>query len=97
MDFEYLINEKCCACGKTLKENGEHVNGVILDKYADWTYPTAKNIITGEKGRALSIVCDQCIEKRAVVKYAIKIEGEKVEYMLINTLEDIPEDRKYLV
>ena len=97
MNFEDLINEKCCSCGKTLKENGECVNGVILERYADWKYPTAGNIITGEKGRALSIVCDQCIEKRAAVKYAIRFKEGKVEYIPIDTLEKVPEDRKHLV
>lgn len=87
MEFEDLINEKCCACGGIIGKHGSHINGVILGRLVQWDYPTAGNIITGEKGRAVAIVCDECLDKRAHVKYAVRFEENKAIYVPVEDLE----------
>lgn len=89
MEFEELINAKCCACGRIIGDHGSHINGVILGRLVQWEYPTAGNIITGEKGRAVAIVCDGCLDKRAHVKYAVRFKGSKVIYIPVDDLEKV--------
>lgn len=90
MDFEDLINENCCACGRIINDHGGHLNCVMLDRLAQWKYPSAGNVITGEKGKAVAIVCDECINKQRHIKYAIHYSDNKVAYVLIHDLEVFP-------
>ena len=90
MEFEELINEKCCACGGIIGKHASHINGVILERFAQWAYPIAGNIITGEKGRAIAIVCDECLDKQKPVKHAVRFEGSKIIYVPVDDLEKVP-------
>jgi len=86
-----LINEKCCACDRIISNHSKHINGVMLDRRAQWEYPIAGNIITGEKGKAVAIVCDECLDKQKPVKYAVRFEESNVIYVPIEDLERISE------
>lgn len=93
MEFDDLINEKCCACGKIIGDHGGHINGVMLNRRAQWKYPVAGNIITGEKGKAVAIICDECFDKQKPVKHAVRFERSKIIYIPIEDLEVVDTDR----
>lgn len=87
VNFEDFFEEKCCACKRIIGKNGKHVNGVILNRLAEWKYPTVGNIVTGEKGKALAIVCDKCLKNNTNIKYAVKFEIKKIVYVPVEKLK----------
>ena len=67
-----LLEIECCACNERIGTNGTLINVIVLDKKAGWKYPVAGNVITGEYGRAIAIICDKCVRERKLPKFAIK-------------------------
>ena len=75
----------------------------MLDKKAKWETPTWGNILVKNSGgRAMSIMCDDCINAHKNPIYAVEwevnedgISGENyytcVQYTKIEELEDVPE------
>jgi hypothetical protein len=55
-------------------------------KKADWEYPTAGNILTGEKGQAVGIICDYCLEHKMPIKFALKLVGDDYIYVPVDSL-----------
>lgn len=95
MDTEEKIKEcvKCCACGESLSTS-RYINTICLDKKATWRYNTWGNVlIPGSEGRAVAIVCDECIEQKREPEYAVEWDNDmtEVRYHLISDLEDVPE------
>ena len=75
---EVLASGKCCACEGILKDS-KHLNMVTLDKIANWEFPTWGNVLAkreeDRKGvRAVAIICDDCVENKTVIKFAIEVE-----------------------
>ncbi|MEM2518630.1 MAG: hypothetical protein QXO49_06730 [Candidatus Bathyarchaeia archaeon] len=93
---ERFIRErvKCCACGGTLK-NSKHINGICLDKLAEWDYPVWNNILVADEHpekRAMAFVCDECLKKKRQPKFAVEWDDhENVKYHPIEDLKDLPE------
>jgi hypothetical protein len=104
---EVMALGKCCACEDPLK-NSKHLNLVTLDKAANWEFPTWGNVSAkreeDRKGvRAVAIICDDCVEHKTVIKFAIDIkvvgndpqESEAItetviRYHDVMTLKDMP-------
>jgi hypothetical protein len=63
-----------------------HLNLIALDKKTDWEYPTAGNILTGEKGQAVCIICDYCLEHKMPIKFALKLVGDDYIYVPVDSL-----------
>ncbi len=90
---------KCGSCGGSLAKG--FINGVMLDKYATWAFPSWGNILARDEDkrqfkRATSFVCDDCINLRKLgrgppIKWAVEIyqedEGYKVRLHDIDGLE----------
>lgn len=52
----------CCSCRKNLAAIGSRfVNFIQTGKAAKWNNPTVGNVITGDAGEAVAIVCDHCL------------------------------------
>ena len=85
---------KCCSCRGSLK-NSKHINGVTLDKLATWKYPIWGNVLSGDRRpRAIGFVCDQCIQVKAPVKYAVEWDPYfhgPIKYHPVSELKDLPE------
>lgn len=65
----------CCSCGKNLSAIGTRfINFIQTGKSATWDNPTIGNVITGDAGEAIAIVCDHCLEQPAgaEVKQAVE-------------------------
>jgi len=104
---EVMALGKCCACEDPLK-NSKHLNLVTLDKAANWEFPTWGNVSAkreeDRKGvRAVAIICDDCVEHKTVIKFAIDVkvvgndpqESEAItetviRYHDVTTLKDMP-------
>lgn len=91
MEESETFKVKCCSCGTPIGQSGSHINIVCLNKRAEWDYPKAGNVLTGESGRAVAIVCDRCISLNKPSKYAVKFNGplaKDVEYIPVENLMD---------
>lgn len=87
-------NIRCCACGQPMS-NSEHVNGICLDKEATWDFPSGNNILVVDKHtekRAAAIICDDCVEKKRKIKYAVGWDQNhsNVKYYPVEQLKDLP-------
>ena len=82
-----------------------HLNLFGLDKLANWEFPTSGNVITGEAGRAVAILCDRCAvhahspsspgtrkhSPRYAVEFTFTAAGEPLAvYHAIDQLPDVP-------
>jgi len=95
---EYVSeNGRCCACEAPMKDS-KHLNLITLDKAANWEFPTWGNVSAkraeDRKGvRAVAIICDDCVENKTLVKFAIEVEivGHEtvIRYHDITTLRDM--------
>jgi hypothetical protein len=85
MDIKEMARRvHCCSCGGKIRR----INLVELDRRAAWKYPTAGNVITGEEGKAVAILCDPCIEHKVTITEAVEFtEGGAVLYHPIESLE----------
>ena len=91
-------NVKCCACGGSLKSS-KFINGICLNKLADWKHPVWGNVLVKDKypePRAISILCDHCIEDKRQPTYAVEWSDDysKVTYHRVEDLKDLPEISK---
>lgn len=98
MDIEDWIREnvKCCACGAKLTTS-KYINGICLDKKATWKNNTWGNVLVeGSSGRAIAFVCDECVKKKVLPKYAVEWNDDQSEarYHPVEDLEDVPEITK---
>lgn len=84
-----MEKKQCCACGGIIKDHGKNVNMVGLDRLATWKYPTMGNVITKERGRAVAIICDICVENKTPIQYAVQIENDDIVYFPVSTLKKI--------
>lgn len=87
-----LLEIECCACDERIGNNGAHINVIMLDKKAEWEFPTAGNIRTGERGMAVAIICDKCVEGRKLPKFAIKFDKSEVIRVPISELKNFEND-----
>jgi len=93
-DWEEFIRKrvKCCACDGTMG-NSEHINMIQLDRKANWKFPTAANILSSDvRPRAMSVVCDKCVNGKCSPKYAIEWNQKtrKIRYHKVDGLENLP-------
>jgi len=86
--LQIRMHVKCCACRKSMM-NSEHINFVLLDKKARWKFPVGGNIFTGESDKAISILCDDCIEAGRKPTYAVEWNNEltQIKYHSVKKLE----------
>jgi hypothetical protein len=67
---------RCCSCLRLLKEAGPtSINLVQLEYLASWEYPVMGNVLQGTTGIACAVVCDECLEAKAPIKFAIEYYG----------------------
>lgn len=93
--LETMIKEniKCCACEGSLKDS-DHLNIVTTSKVAVWRFPSSGNVfIPNAPNQAVAVVCDNCIETKVEVKFAVEAEPgfTNVTYHRLEDLEDEPE------
>jgi len=104
---EVIALGKCCACENPLR-NSKHLNLITLDKAANWEFPTWGNILAKREEdrigvRATAIICDDCVEVKTVIKFAIDVEivghdpqkseaitETVIKYHDVTTLKDMP-------
>ena len=89
-----FATHKCCACGKPVKNTSTgHVNLIQLERKATWKFPSFGNVLLGTSGIAAAIVCDPCLESKAVIKWAIELQGsgkkKTVVYHEVDQLQKI--------
>ena len=92
MDIEEIREHvKCCACGAEMKKS-RYINSICLDKKATWKNNTWGNVLVpGSGGRAVAIVCDECIEQKTGPEFAVEWDDDfEVRYHRITELEDVP-------
>lgn len=77
-------NVRCSACHGKI---GRRVNLMELDRAASWQYPTAGNVLTGEMGKAVAILCDGCAESAKPIVEAVEFRGAAVVY---HPIADLP-------
>ena len=69
---EWIRENVRCACNGSMKKSA-HINMVALGKRAEWKYPIAGNVLIGQPCiEAVAVVCDECIEKKAKIRYAVE-------------------------
>jgi hypothetical protein len=87
-------NIRCCACGQSMFKS-RFINGITLDKLATWDYPVWNNLLVADKHpekRATAIICDDCVEKKRKVKYAVGWDKNysDVKYYPVEQLKHLP-------
>lgn len=96
---EFLKDFPCCACLKVIRENGEYVNHIMMDRMIEdrvvrelnW-YPVWGNFFYFEFKGAMSIICDKCLKENVEIKYVIRVDRENqiVYYYDVNRFKKIP-------
>ena len=87
MDFDTLKAQgECCSCGGAMRDS-LHANLVDMERPAPWQYPTSGNVLTGERGHAVAIVCDRCIDEQRVIERVIEFRGDEVVYHSLADLD----------
>jgi hypothetical protein len=94
MDIEAWIKEtvKCCACEMSMKLS-PHINMIQLGLMAEWKYPAAGNILTGQPCiEAMAIICDDCVKRKAKIRFAVEFEVnlKGVKYHSVEKLQKLP-------
>lgn len=90
-NLELLGTARCGAChGKV-----ERVNLLSLRHLATWRFPTHGNVLTGESGGAVAVVCDACIDHGGAVKEAVEVLDGRIVYHPIDTLAEGPPPQSY--
>jgi hypothetical protein len=83
---ETIVDElrklRCGACGGKI----DRVNLVSVGRPAKWPYPTAGNVMTGEKGEAVAVCCDHCAETGRPVVEVIELDKGQAFYHRIDEL-----------
>ncbi len=79
----------CCACDKTIRSDDVEVAAAVLEKKAKWEYPAWGNVLTGDSGKAIAVLCGACSNAGKEATYAIKKEGEKFTRVPLSELEDV--------
>jgi hypothetical protein len=92
MDTDQIkLKVKCCVSGDSLKDS-KHLNAIQTNYLATWDYPTAGNILTGEKGFAMAFVHDRHITKRGNLKWVVEFQGDEVIYHELSGLVKLEEN-----
>lgn len=80
-DFTDILRDRgaCCCCNETMK-NSKHINLVNTQMPATWDFPRWGNFLTGEKNKAVAVVCDKCIEETLQLKFVIELNEGKIIY-----------------
>ena len=66
-----------------------HINLVTLEYKAEWEYPVSGNVLTGEFGKAVAVVCDTCIdEPNPDIRFAIETRGDECFYHSVAALQE---------
>src|SRR5688572_4557583 len=81
---EIVERVKCCTCGGSLQ--GSCLNLVGTDRAAAWRFPVIGNVLTGERARAASIVCDACLTKPLLNAVEFRGDEQAVVYHALATL-----------
>lgn len=99
LEFDELISAtgKCCICDKLMIESS-FINMVQTQRKVKWKFPRAGNILTGEDGLALAIICDQCFGNGAgkllsPIKFVIEISNDEIIYHPVEELEEVHENQ----
>jgi hypothetical protein len=79
---------RCCACGGPMRRS-PHMNLVCLERKAEWKYPQAGNVLTGEGGQAVAIVCDRCLDDKATIVNAVEFRDGQILYHQVEQLAEI--------
>lgn len=82
-------------CGCCRGKLGRLVNFVELGRRAAWEYPSAGNVITGEFGRAVAVICTKCVRQcrhpgHPPILEAVEFRGDEVVYHPVEELEEVP-------
>ena len=90
--LEMLLKDaKCCACGNPMNIS-THLNVIPLDKKAAWKNPVWDNPLLKPNyqqfPRAVSLLCDECIENSRQAIEVIEVEGKEIRYHKVSDLED---------
>jgi hypothetical protein len=78
----------CCACDEVIKGDDSDTSAVILEKKVKWEYPKWGDILTGEGGKAIAVLCGTCANAGKTPLYAIKKDGDKYTRVPLTELED---------
>lgn len=100
---EFLKDFPCCSCLRPIREGGFHVNHILLQRLAEWDYPTWSNFYYFEFKGAVAIICDECLGEalnfrrgrfkfKRPPKFAVQIDRENktAYYYRISKLKTIP-------
>ncbi len=88
MDDLVKARVKCCSCGRPMSES-RLINFVLLDRVALWPYPCGGNVLTGEWGRAIAILCDRCIAENREPRFAVEW-SEGLEIVIYHPIHELP-------
>jgi len=84
---------RCGACGGKIGR----VNLCALNRRATWKYPVSGNVISGDEGRAVAVLCDACIDSRRGIREAIEITDQQVHYHPVGELDELPPEPTYVL
>jgi len=92
----YRRRVRCCACAGSLRRS-KHVNLVSLQRRATWQYPVWRNVLTGEDGEAVAVVCDACLDANREIQEAVEFRGAEVLYHTVIDLERLPPPQNWML
>jgi hypothetical protein len=76
-NLEKLRRARCGACKGRV---GRGLNLVMMGFQAAWNYPTAGNVLTGEAGAAVAVLCDACCNAGVDAIEVIELAGDQLLY-----------------
>ena len=94
-DPKGLFRKALCGCCRKHVARCKSVNLVELRKHAKWEHPTAGNVITGERGRAVAVLCDACFEQwpQPQILWAVEFADGELRYHHVGDLDDVVEQK----
>ena len=99
METNDLIRKhvRCGACQGSMVTS-RHVNLCSHRRRATWRTPRSANVLTGDDGAAVSIVCDLCFETKQPIVEAVEfvdLPHGQVAYHPLTQLEELPPEPTY--
>lgn len=87
-----LRRTTCCGCGGPLPQRGP-LNVILLDKRADWHFPTHGSVLVdGSGGRAVAVLCHYCLHEDVAPKTAVEVVADgSIRHHPIDRLVELPE------
>ena len=87
MKSEDLKTCRCGSCGGSL--GSSRVNLVATRLRAEWDYPAAGNLITGDGPCAVGVACDECVESGRTLREVIEWRDGRPLYHDVGPLQDL--------